>query len=311
MNGRIYDPQLARFYSPDPYIQAPDMAQNFNRYAYCMNNPLIYADPSGESWWILAAAIMAGKVYHDGVQANGGNANPFQWNWSNASYVVGWSTGGGGNTIYGGIGWNGNSVPIIGYNSNSGAGLGMYSNGSANINYFNVDYDAAAKSVDRGINRAREISQHSNYVIGFSSSLIAGSNGLKATKEFFKTLQTNSDLFGWGLDYSNEMSKVSKAASKVKALGFVTSSVSLMYSFEDYNNGAITGSKFAMDIAMTAYSYVPGVGWAAGLQYYIIDNTVGYNNFMNYLSKEGIDRANNINQGNWSQGMWRPGGRLK
>jgi len=114
-----------------------------------MNNPLIYSDPSGESWWILAAAIMAGKVYHDGVQANGGNTNPLSWNWSNAHYVVGWSTGGGGNTIYGGIGWNGNNIPIIGCNENSGTGLGMYSNGSANINYFSVDYDAAAKSVDK------------------------------------------------------------------------------------------------------------------------------------------------------------------
>jgi len=107
------------------------------------------------------------------------------------------------------------------------------------------------------------------------------------------------------------MYKVSKAASKVKGLGFISASVGLMYSYQDYKNGAILESKFAMDIAMTAYSYVPGVGWAAGLQYYIIDNTVGYDNFMNSLSKEGIDRANNINQGNWSQGMWRPGGRLK
>ena len=41
----------ARFYSPDLYIQAPDMAQNFNRYTYCMNNPLIYSYPRGMSWF--------------------------------------------------------------------------------------------------------------------------------------------------------------------------------------------------------------------------------------------------------------------
>jgi len=74
------------------------------------------------------------------------------------------------------------------------------------------------------------------------------------------------------------MYKVSKAAYKVKGLGFISASVGLMYSYQDYKNGAILESKFAMDIAMTAYSYVPGVGWVAGLQYYIIDNTVGYNN---------------------------------
>ena len=48
MNGRMYDPILGRFLSPDPYVQAPDFAQNFNRYAYCWNNPLLYTDPSGE-----------------------------------------------------------------------------------------------------------------------------------------------------------------------------------------------------------------------------------------------------------------------
>ena len=53
MNGRLYDPRLARFLSPDSYVQAPDNTQNFNRYSYCLNNPLIYTDPSGELFWII------------------------------------------------------------------------------------------------------------------------------------------------------------------------------------------------------------------------------------------------------------------
>jgi RHS repeat-associated protein len=51
MNARLYDPFVGRFLSPDPYVQAPGLLQNFNRYTYCMNNPLIYTDPSGEAWW--------------------------------------------------------------------------------------------------------------------------------------------------------------------------------------------------------------------------------------------------------------------
>ncbi|GAB6013456.1 RHS repeat protein, partial [Viscerimonas tarda] len=35
MNGRVYDPVLGRFLSPDPYVQMPDFSQNFNRYSYC------------------------------------------------------------------------------------------------------------------------------------------------------------------------------------------------------------------------------------------------------------------------------------
>ena len=47
MNGRFYDPLIGRFLSPDPYLQNPDNPQNFNRYSYCLNNPLKYTDPTG------------------------------------------------------------------------------------------------------------------------------------------------------------------------------------------------------------------------------------------------------------------------
>ena len=47
MNGRCYDPLMSSFLSVDEYVQDPTSAQNFNRYAYCLNNPLKYTDPSG------------------------------------------------------------------------------------------------------------------------------------------------------------------------------------------------------------------------------------------------------------------------
>lgn len=48
MNGRLYDPNLKRFLSPDNFIQDISNTQNFNRYGYVLNNPLMYIDPSGE-----------------------------------------------------------------------------------------------------------------------------------------------------------------------------------------------------------------------------------------------------------------------
>ncbi len=47
MNGRLYDPLLGRFLSPDNYVQEPFNTQNLNRYSYCLNNPVKHTDPSG------------------------------------------------------------------------------------------------------------------------------------------------------------------------------------------------------------------------------------------------------------------------
>ena len=47
MNGRVYDPLTAQFFSPDPFVQAPDNWLNYNRYGYVFGNPLSYTDPSG------------------------------------------------------------------------------------------------------------------------------------------------------------------------------------------------------------------------------------------------------------------------
>ena len=64
MNARLYDPALCRFLSPDPLIQDPLSTQNFNRYSYCLNNPLKYTDESGEyiGWDDLAAGVFGGLI---------------------------------------------------------------------------------------------------------------------------------------------------------------------------------------------------------------------------------------------------------
>ena len=48
MNGRLYDPVISRFFSPDNYVQIPEFTQSYNRYSYCLNNPLKYTDPTGQ-----------------------------------------------------------------------------------------------------------------------------------------------------------------------------------------------------------------------------------------------------------------------
>ena len=47
MNGRVYDPAIGRFLSPDPVVADASFSQGWNAYSYALNSPLSYSDPSG------------------------------------------------------------------------------------------------------------------------------------------------------------------------------------------------------------------------------------------------------------------------
>ncbi len=57
MNGRVYDYNLGRFLSVDPFIQEPGNSQSMNPYSYIMNNPLAGTDPSGYRAKLLVKLI--------------------------------------------------------------------------------------------------------------------------------------------------------------------------------------------------------------------------------------------------------------
>ncbi len=48
-DARMYDPIIGRFISADSIVPDQYNPQSLNRYSYCLNNPLIYTDPSGHS----------------------------------------------------------------------------------------------------------------------------------------------------------------------------------------------------------------------------------------------------------------------
>lgn len=99
MNGRLYDPKLHRFLQPDNNIQDPYNTQNYNRYGYVLNNPLLYVDITGESfasWWnnnwktvvTIAAAVGTAVI----IGASMGTATPFVagfWSGAGAGFVGG------------------------------------------------------------------------------------------------------------------------------------------------------------------------------------------------------------------------------
>ncbi len=55
--ARYYDPTVGRFVSPDSIVPNYANPQAFNRYAYCLNNPLVYTDPSGHDGGFIETII--------------------------------------------------------------------------------------------------------------------------------------------------------------------------------------------------------------------------------------------------------------
>lgn len=70
MNGRVYDYNVGRFMSVDPFIQGHGNSQGINPYSYVMNNPLGYTDPTGysaeETVEFDADEVASIDIYEDG-----------------------------------------------------------------------------------------------------------------------------------------------------------------------------------------------------------------------------------------------------
>ena len=154
MNARLYDAAVGRFLSPDPYVHDFTNSQDYNRYSYARNNPLIYTDKSGEDLWFIAGIVFIYcMLAHENrdqrkpdVPANWA-WNPLDWlkstlgnpNPTGIVVTVGGSPGGGG--YYGSVsvGNPGGPMPTLGYHSEMGFGFGhnYYGNNYMYYPYYN------------------------------------------------------------------------------------------------------------------------------------------------------------------------------
>ncbi|UTW45938.1 RHS repeat protein [bacterium SCSIO 12696] len=78
MNGRIYDPKIARFLQADPYIQEPTYTQSLNRYAYVWNNPLNATDPSRYFVGAIASKVIGAAITRKFIQSSWVGKNVIQ-----------------------------------------------------------------------------------------------------------------------------------------------------------------------------------------------------------------------------------------
>ena len=110
LNGRIYNPDIGRFTSADPFVPDWTNSQSFNRYSYVRNNPLKYVDPSG-------FMEMSAGGSTDGLNVWSGtpySTNPFgcctATEWKLAGTTAGPPEGGSELSFYAGDPWRNNGV---------------------------------------------------------------------------------------------------------------------------------------------------------------------------------------------------------
>ena len=123
MRGRVYDPKIGRFATADP-ISSPMFSQRQNRYAYALNNPLAYVEPSG---FDCAAASSGGPGFPpSGCSTRAEARARLGGHGSGGSRPGGGAGGGGGNKVgEGGSGPKGpGGGPSMGWNGPGGPGGG-------------------------------------------------------------------------------------------------------------------------------------------------------------------------------------------
>lgn len=181
MNGRLYDPLLRRFLNADDNIQDPANTQNYNKYGYVMNNPLMYNDPSGEFWGILIGAVVGS--YFSGVQANNGNLNPIKWDWKSTTT---WTSVVGGAFAGGAIG---------------GAIQNINTNGTK---FFQNSVVGAAGGIFNGIANGQNVFKSAligfsgvNYTFNLPGNSITSTDGINTAYKFFVSPADGYSGGGW------------------------------------------------------------------------------------------------------------------
>ena len=223
MNGRVYDPFLARFLSPDPYVQAPDYSQNFNRYSYAFNNPLKYTDPDGEWVHLVVGAVIGGVV---NWAANGAKFNAEGLKYFGVGALAGGLAAGvgagigaalAGNVAAGGgfaAGFMGTAtISSTGFAAGaiSGAAAGFTNGLVSGTGNSLVDNENIGQALEKGLNMA-----YNQGIAGGISGGILGGIDAKMNDRNFWTGSPKQDVVGNNhriiskADYDNSGSKATK-----------------------------------------------------------------------------------------------------
>ncbi|MGV8138342.1 MAG: RHS repeat-associated core domain-containing protein [Mangrovibacterium sp.] len=277
MNGRLYDPVVGRFLSPDPIVQAPDFTQGFNRYSYALNNPLKYTDPSGYTWW--------GHFWN---WAGEGFDNLGDWMAkNNIQFQVGINMSGSGTVPFANVSTPNGVNASVGYNiENDMLGIGTNTNGFNSFWYPSYNYNATVENAYASIESTRNQYTDEWYAKnkgGLDWTFYTGTGLTIAEKSLFskefgtwmgKDLKFRSQSWGGNKSTGGKFSFAKSTGNKISVAGKVISVYSMYGSYSKWKGGEISNELFTGDMASGVAGMFGGIygaswsiGWELGKNY--------------------------------------------
>lgn len=178
MGGRMYDPVVARFLSCDNFVQEPTNSQNFNRYSYCLNNPLKYTDPSGNAFVIddVTIAFMAYSLASSMMTAAATGQNV--WRAAGINILSQGATLGIG-AAFGNCGGVGYEILRAGAHGFTSGVVSSLQGGSFGVGFASGAFSSAAGSAAQALKLGEGGMLVSSVLIGGTSAYISGGDFLQ------------------------------------------------------------------------------------------------------------------------------------
>ena len=268
MNGRMYDPVMSSFLSVDRYVQQPENSQGFNRYAYCMYNPLKYVDPSG---------------WRQSLPNGNGDAPPPDGD-ETGYYVTGVYTYTGFNNEYYSYNYGLNEVTVTPYGNswameecrrlgeqNCGGLSAEISGGEANLPIISGCIGGGGGSGGAGYNNS---SSGSNHMVSIQMATtidgIVISNNIQYYKKYPNEVKDLGAKIKPGLKIGDPMKKAStrkigeRAVGRMRIANKVLGIAGVAISGIDiYTSGEINVSN-GYNAVVAGLCLIPGAGWIIG-----------------------------------------------
>lgn len=247
MNGRIYDPANGRMLRPDNYVQDPLNTQSYNRYSYCLNNPLKYMDPSGDQFEGAGSYGYSNNFVSSGYF----NGLPYSFSYNSSysyysnSYTSSYNSGYGTTTYMNFVSGYSNSQSIsanyAGFNASYSVNFGMNIQSSV-VTGYQVNPEIAklssiGESISRGVqtNTSYAYNDNTNVIARitppkpvftgepyqgiFMNELIMNSNPITGLGNYLSKALTGKTLYGAEIGSGQPFEMVGPPVASVAARG--------------------------------------------------------------------------------------------